>query len=519
MSSSNEKDAGDNPKSEFIMKELNRISQKSGPVTAMNKTDSSGTISVDSISIQKTPKYPWYIIFILGNELCERFAFYGMKAVLTLYFLQAFMWSESTSTLVYHVFLVLSYFTPVFGAMLADGYIGKFATIFLLSLVYVGGLVLMTLASIPPIGLHPIAGFVSGLLLVAVGTGGIKPCVVTYGGDQFVTGQERYREQFFSVFYFCINAGSLVSTFVTPILRSDVSCFDQEGCYPAAFGLPAGLLAVAVVLFVVGRPFYRNIPPTGNIVGKVLACIWHALANKFRKNKPRGVKHWLDYASDKYDAAFISDVKKVMPVLKMFLPLPIFWTLFDQKGSRWTLQANKMDGRITDSFYWKPDQVQIFNPVLILILVPIFETIIFPLIERCGFKFRLLARMVTGMLLAGGAFVIAGFLQIELDKTVPIAPAPGQANLYLFNTMPCPYFYDLRNLNATEPDITLQSNQMYTIKDISLDKVSMTFDIPLHPQFDNCSIRVSENHITIPWTMLRRDRFSCPVRQENMTLK
>lgn len=101
----------------------------------------------------------------------------------------------------------------------------------------------------------------------------------------------------------------------------------------------------------------------------------------------------------------ISDIKRILPILKMFLPLPIFWTLFDQKvnksllllvwshnfslqGSRWTLQANKMDGRITDTFYWKPDQVQIFNPVLVLILVPIFETVIYPTLEKFNIKFR-----------------------------------------------------------------------------------------------------------------------------------
>ncbi|OQV15159.1 Solute carrier family 15 member 2 [Hypsibius exemplaris] len=365
--------------SDFIMKELSRISKKSNPPLSSAKASSFG--DAESVRTRSSLKYPWYIIFILGNELCERFAFYGMKTVLTLYFTEVFLWSDSNATTIYHAFMVFSYFTPIFGAMLADGYIGKFSTIFSLSLVYVAGLILMTLASVPPLGLHPIAGFVSGLLLVAVGTGGIKPCVVSYGGDQFVEGQERYREQFFSVFYFCINAGSLVSTFVTPILRSDLPCLGKDGCYPAAFGLPAALLAIAVVLFVVGRPFYRNLAPSGNILGKVLMAVGGAIVNRIRKRVPPGQappEHWLDYASDKYSKSFLHDIKQILPVLKLFLPLPIFWTLFDQKGSRWTLQANKMDGRVTETFYWKPDQVQIFNPVLILILVPIFETIIFP---------------------------------------------------------------------------------------------------------------------------------------------
>jgi len=85
-----------------------------------------------------------------------------------------------------------------------------------------------------------------GLVIIAFGTGGIKPCVSAFGGDQFVLPQqERQLEAFFSVFYFSINAGSLISTFVTPILRSG-SCFGEDSCYSAAFGLPAVLMTVAV---------------------------------------------------------------------------------------------------------------------------------------------------------------------------------------------------------------------------------------------------------------------------------
>ncbi|GAU99530.1 hypothetical protein RvY_10521-2 [Ramazzottius varieornatus] len=361
---------------EYLRKELDRISNKASNMPTTSNGRGVERSSTSESLVKPKLKYPFYIIFILGNELCERFAFYGMKAVLTLYFLEAFFWTESRATLIYHVFLITSYFTPILGAMLADGYIGKFSTIFLLSLVYIGGLVLMTLSSIPSIGLSPVSGFLSGLFLVALGTGGIKPCVVSYGGDQFREGQERQRESFFSVFYFCINAGSLVSTFVTPILRSDVSCLGKEGCYPAAFGLPAALLSLSIVLFLLGRPFYRNVPLTGNILGRVVMCVSHAVYNRFRGRNTthNGQKnqHWLDYASDKFEKSFVNDVKQIMPVLKMFLPLPIFWTLFDQKGSRWTLQANKMDGRITDNFYWKPDQVQIFNPGMTDFAVPYF---------------------------------------------------------------------------------------------------------------------------------------------------
>jgi solute carrier family 15 oligopeptide transporter 1 len=86
-----------------------------------------------------------------------------------------------------------------------------------------------------------------GLFIIALGTGGIKPCVSAFGGEQFVRPQQdKQLEQFFSVFYFAINAGSLISTFVTPILREDVQCFGSNSCFPLAFGVPAVLMIVAV---------------------------------------------------------------------------------------------------------------------------------------------------------------------------------------------------------------------------------------------------------------------------------
>ena len=93
-----------------------------------------------------------------------------------------------------------------------------------------------------------------GLLLIAIGTGGIKPCVVSFGGDQFkLPEQERHLQSFFSFFYLSINFGSLIGTFMTPILREDVECFGDDSCYSLAFGVPAILMAVATVIIVIGK--------------------------------------------------------------------------------------------------------------------------------------------------------------------------------------------------------------------------------------------------------------------------
>lgn len=86
-----------------------------------------------------------------------------------------------------------------------------------------------------------------GLALVAFGSGGIKPCVAAFGGDQFkLPEQAAQMTTFFSIFYFAINCGSLISSTITPILRHDVSCFGEDDCFPLAFGVPGILMILSI---------------------------------------------------------------------------------------------------------------------------------------------------------------------------------------------------------------------------------------------------------------------------------
>ena len=113
-----------------------------------------------------------------------------------------------------------------------------------------------------------------GLLLIAFGSGGIKPCVAAFGGEQFVLPQQaKQLAIFFSIFYFAINSGSTVSTFVTPILRENVKCLGMNDCFPLGFGLPAALMATSIVIFLAGKFLYKIVPPQGNMLVKVSRCI------------------------------------------------------------------------------------------------------------------------------------------------------------------------------------------------------------------------------------------------------
>uniref|UniRef100_A0A669CJA1 Solute carrier family 15 member 1 n=1 Tax=Oreochromis niloticus TaxID=8128 RepID=A0A669CJA1_ORENI len=367
--------------------------------------------------------YPLSIFFIVVNEFCERFSYYGMRAVLVLYFKYFLKWDEDFATTIYHTFVALCYLTPILGAIVADSWLGKFKTIVYLSIVYAVGQVVMAVSAIQDITdankdgtpdnmtLHVALSMV-GLLLIALGTGGIKPCVAAFGGDQFEDHQEKQRSTFFSIFYLSINAGSLISTLITPILRAQTCGIHiQQECYPLAFGVPAALMVVALSKdFIIKSSF------------TVIILQLHR-SSQYPKRE-----HWMDWAEEKYDKLLIAQVKMALKVLFLYIPLPMFWALFDQQGSRWTFQATTMNGNFATSL----SSHQTVNPILILILVPIMDTLIYPLISKC-FNFTPLRRITVGMFLAALAFVAAALLQIQIDKTLPDFPSSTEGQVKFIN--------------------------------------------------------------------------------------
>ncbi|XP_028663900.1 solute carrier family 15 member 2 isoform X1 [Erpetoichthys calabaricus] len=379
--------------------------------------------------------YPVSIAFIVVNEFCERFSYYGMKALLTLYFIHFLHWDEDLSTAIYHAFSGLCYFTPVIGALIADSWLGKFRTIIYLSIIYVIGHAVKSVGAIPIVGGHTehVALSLTGLCLIAFGTGGIKPCVAAFGGDQFEEEHKEERRKFFSIFYLAINAGSVISTFVTPLLRGDVKCFGGD-CYALAFGVPGVLMAIALVVFLAGSSLYKKSPSQGNILMEVGCCIGFSLKNRWRHRSARFPKrtHWLDWAEEKYKKTLISDIKMVTRVLFLYIPLPMFWALFDQQGSRWTLQATRMNLSF-GTFVLKPDQMQTLNALLILVFIPIFDMGLYPLIKLCKINFTPLKRMAVGMILAAAAFAVAAIVEVQVSETLIPAPAPRETLFQVLN--------------------------------------------------------------------------------------
>ncbi|RNA38646.1 solute carrier family 15 member 1-like isoform X1 [Brachionus plicatilis] len=392
---------------------------------------------LDNEIMNEKNKYPKTVFLIILNEFCERFSYYGIRTVLFLYLTNFIKIEQHSATAIYHAFTVICYFTPILGAILADGYLGLYKTILYVSIVYCIGEIILTLTSIIPLGAPNITGPAIALFIIAVGTGGIKPCVSAFGGNQFHPSQKKYLATFFSVFYLSINVGSTIGTILTPIFRNDVKCFGQD-CYPLAFGVPAVVMVASIIIYAIGTPFYNRSDETNkkgsNIIIQTADCIFTGIKNKIKFRNIEKKEHWLDYADTKFNKQMIFDVKAFYKIVVVFLPLPIFWALYDQQGSRWTAQAQQLNGKL-GKWMIKPDQFQAVNPIFIVALVPLFDFVIYPFFSKFNILKKELHRMSIGLIFAILSFGIAALLESRMQATLKSLNPSNR--IRLVNLSPC----------------------------------------------------------------------------------
>ena len=330
-----------------------------------------------------TTGMPRGIPYIIGNEAAERFSFYGMKGILVVFMTSYLIllpgatgtepMPEAEAIANYHWFTTAVYFTPIFGALLADILLGKYLTIISLSLVYCAGhgaLAFMGMGD----GINPGWMLFLGLGLISLGSGGIKPCVSAHVGDQFGETNGHLLTKIYAWFYFSINVGAFLSTLLTPWL------LEWYGPH-LAFGVPGVLMAIATFMFWCGRKKFIHVPPGG-----------------------------LKWFRETFSWEGISAILKLTPI---YIFVAVFWALFDQTGSAWVLQAQDLDRNVL-GITWLPSQIPSVNPIMILLLIPVFTYVFYPLIHRV-YKLTPLRKIGMGLFLMVVGFSIASMVQGWID--------------------------------------------------------------------------------------------------------
>jgi POT family proton-dependent oligopeptide transporter len=330
-----------------------------------------------------SPRMPPGIPYIIGNEAAERFSYYGVLAILELFLTEhlrdasgrlaplspneAYVWQ--------HSFMAAVYAFPFVGAIVSDLFWGKYNTIIRVSLLYCVGHAILALMDYPQItGIDPKTLLVAGLACLAVGAGGIKPCVSAHVGDQFGNRNKHLITKAFGWFYFAINFGSTASMPLTPYLLAEFG----SGW---AFGVPGIAMGLATLAFWVGRHKFVHIPPGGK-----------------------------KFFVEMFSADGLRAVGNLIPLYLFIMP---FWCLFEQTHSVWVEQAKKMYLAGLDPKKF-PAQLQTVNAILVMVFIPLFTYGVYPLLGRF-FAVTPLRKIGIGLFLTALAFVIPSLIQENID--------------------------------------------------------------------------------------------------------
>lgn len=390
-------------------------------------------------------RYPPQIKYIIGNEGCERFSFYGMRNILTPFLVTSLLLHlpevdrPGAAKDVFHIFVIGVYFFPLLGGWIADRILGKYRTVLYFSLLYCVGQFCLALF------VDHLYGFYAGLALVALGSGGIKPLVASFMGDQFDQSNKQLAKVAFDAFYWIINFGSLFASLLMPI-------FLKEYGGMVAFGIPGVLMLIATVVFWMGRRRYVDVPPAPpnphsflNVArtallsadggaarpGLALALFGLALGLAGFYFAPQlgwvsaiciaivfalgfgGLGTWmqLERARGRHPDEAVDGVRAVLRILIVFALTTPFWSLFDQKASTWVLQA----GSMSKPDWFQPAQMQALNPLLVMLLIPFNNLVLYPALRRIGWEPTALRRMTVGIGFSGLSWIAAGLLQLWMD--------------------------------------------------------------------------------------------------------
>ncbi|GLD97168.1 hypothetical protein PINS_up005851 [Pythium insidiosum] len=425
--------------------------------------------------------------FILVTEFCERLAYYGLTGSLPIFFRKNLGINSVLATELNSAFTSLSYLTPLIGAYVADRHLGRFSTIVGFSLLYLAGLALCVVASVPSVSSLPL--FMLGLFGgVAFGAGGIKPNVVVLGADQFnidIPAQRAEKDSFFNWFYWAINIGATFSYGVlTNIAVNGIPpLITQAYGFFASFFIPSAVFVVAFFVFYCGKDRYRRVPPKGSalstffavlfeagrhsrrgklvlsggfafIPGIVLTTVsyfvtdpvWHmifALSGSgavfygtfvliFSGNST----HWLRKATRPSGGSFttsqVNDVSQVMRLMPYLSIIIIFWAVYGQQGSNFVLQGCQMDLRFgsAQSSDGQPTLISsamlsVLDSSVILIFIPIFDKLVYPFMAACGVQPTLLRKIGAGLVFSLLSMIVAGWLERERKRSTLISGIPS----------------------------------------------------------------------------------------------
>ncbi|MES2150628.1 MAG: oligopeptide:H+ symporter [Pseudomonadota bacterium] len=404
---------------------------------------------------------PRQIPYIIANEACERFSFYGMRNILTPFLISTLLMflpiadRAGEAKNVFHTFVIGVYFFPLLGGWLADRFFGKYNTVFWLSLVYCAGHACLAAFD------DNVTGFYTGLFLIALGSGGIKPLVSAFVGDQFDQTNKGRAKMVYDAFYWSINVGSFFASLLMPVFLKNYGA-------SVAFGIPGVLMLIATVVFWSARKKYVHVPVAPSDPDSFTAVARTALLSAAPGQARPGLMvaalgvvgaagsllmsfQWgfvigactalllllafggvgtamqLERARGVHSDQAVDGVRAVLRILIVFFLVSPFYSLFDQKASTWIVQANSMVqptiSLFGSEFKFVPAQMQALNPLMVMLLIPFNNLVLLKAIRAIGIEPTALRRMTTGIVFTALSWIVIGTIQVAMDHGTPMSMA------------------------------------------------------------------------------------------------
>nr|XP_043607675.1 protein NRT1/ PTR FAMILY 8.3-like [Erigeron canadensis] len=441
-----------------------------------------GSVDIKGRKILKTNTGNWRACpFILGNECCERLAYYGISTNLVSYLTKKLHEGNASAARNVTTWQGTCYLTPLIGAVLADAYCGRYWIIAVFSIIYFIGMCTLTMSASVP-SLKPVecvgidcpratpsqyAFFFSGLYLIALGTGGIKPCVSSFGADQFddTDSKERVSKgSFFNWFYFSINIGALISSSLIVWIQ------DNKG-WGLGFGIPALFMGAAIVSFFLGTPLYRFQKPGGSPITRMCQVLVASFHNRNLRvptdssllyetpDKVSAIKgsrklihtdemEFLDKAavlsttetssgnySNPWRLCTVTQVEELKILIRMF-PIwatgIVFCAVYAQMSTLFVEQGMMMDTAI-GTFTIPAASLSSFDVISVIFWVPVYDRILVPIARKITKQergFTELQRMGIGLFLSIFCMSAAALVEIKrlsiarslglIDKNTPV---------------------------------------------------------------------------------------------------
>ncbi|TKA52391.1 hypothetical protein B0A49_10108 [Cryomyces minteri] len=411
--------------------------------SSVNSLDGEEPTEEEKHTLRKvSDKLPWSAFLVAIVELCERFAYYGLSGPFQNYISNSYNdpnglpgaigLNQNGATGLTNFFQFWCYVTPILGAIIADQYLGKYLTILYFSIVYMVGVLILFLTSLPVAIEHGAAlgGLVTAMIVIGLGTGGIKsnvspliaeqyrgtkPIVKTLrNGERVIVDPAVTIQRIYMIFYLCINVGSL-SSIATTELEKNVGFW-------SAYLLPLLMFIVGFGVLIAGKKKYIVRPPKGSVIAHCFKALWIAVRNKGNLNvaKPSYQEEYGHKYKTPWNDLFIEELKRALVACKVFIFYPVYWVVYNQMLNNFIPQAGQMQLHGIPN-----DLMQNIDPLTIIIFIPIMDRLVYPGLRKMGIAFKPITRIFWGFLLGALAMAYAAIVQHLIYSAPPCYNAPS----------------------------------------------------------------------------------------------